>query len=180
MYHQTAQSVGTGSGRQKHHDFPGRTWTSSVTLSTTHQMKGKGGLCIIETTTSAVSARKDGSGEVIALKATNKAVLNCPHLSSSVSIFGPWTEISAKHKINTGMLIVFGASLSVCPQIQITVTETRQNLRLRSETIPRASVRFSWQDRIHFCNETNVALPSFGYFSSHPQNITRIKKTAQN
>lgn len=96
MYHQTAQSVGTGSGRQKHHDFPGRTWTSSVTLSTTHQMKGKRGLCVVETTTSAVSERKDGLGDVIALKANNIVVLNRPHLSSSVIVFGPWTELSTK------------------------------------------------------------------------------------
>lgn len=50
--HQTAAVCGNRLWKTEYHDFPGKTLTSSVTLTTVRQMKRKAGLAVEETTAS--------------------------------------------------------------------------------------------------------------------------------
>lgn len=56
--HQTAAVCGNSLWKTEYHNFPGKTLTLSVTLTTVRHMKGKVGLDVLETTTSLTSKSK--------------------------------------------------------------------------------------------------------------------------
>lgn len=68
------------------------------------------------------------------------------------------------------------------PRCQFVLTVRLLNLRAKLEAPvwdwkPRALVSFSWQDKIHFCKEANVALHPLAFFSLFPPSKYYKKKT---
>lgn len=86
--HQTAAVCGNRLWKTEYHDFPGKTLTSSVTLTTVRQMKRKAGLAVEETTASV----KAGEGYEITPTFGGKCAVRRYEISNK-----PKTDVRVVH-----------------------------------------------------------------------------------